>query len=141
MPLQPFHCRESADALSFRAPANTKASIMPDISVEPGSVQFGGAMWLELEQEIVQAEARVTRQLTRIAHLVAEGHQVSLARKQLIAMIDDLSFLKKLSVRKNWLAQRVFSDRPARRQCRDSIRIIVERPMIYPSRYAGTLSS
>ena len=71
---------------------------MPDISVDPGTVQFAGAMsWLEIEQEIAQAEAQVNKQMETISHLLAEGRQVIAARKQLVSLLEDLSLLKKLS--------------------------------------------
>ena len=70
---------------------------MPDVLIGPGSVQSTGAMsWLELEHEIVQAQAQVNKQMETIAHLVAEGRQVTTARKQLVSLLEDLSLLKKL---------------------------------------------
>ena len=70
---------------------------MPDILTDPGSDPFGGAMsWLELERQIEEAEAQVTKQRKTIAHLAAEGREVTAARQQLVSMLENLAFLKKL---------------------------------------------
>jgi hypothetical protein len=69
---------------------------MPEI-FEQGSVDSGAAMsWLELEHQIEQAQEQVNKQRDTIAQLMAQGHEVTAARKQLISMLENLAFLKKL---------------------------------------------
>ena len=65
---------------------------MPNILVETGSAHPGGAMPL-LDHQIAQAEEQVTKQRETVERLVAEGHEVRDARKQLIVMLDKLALL------------------------------------------------
>jgi hypothetical protein len=65
---------------------------MPNILVETDSAHFGGAMPL-LDHQIAQAEEQVTKQRETVERLVAEGHEVRDARKQLIVMLDKLALL------------------------------------------------
>ena len=68
---------------------------MPDILAEFDSVHPGGAM-SSLEQQIAEAEEEAKKQRETIARLAAQGHDVTAARQQLVAMFENLAFLKKL---------------------------------------------
>jgi ABC-type transporter Mla subunit MlaD len=56
---------------------------------------FGGVM-SSLEQQIAEAEDEVEAQRQMIARLAAQGREVTAARQQLVAMFENLAFLKKL---------------------------------------------
>ena len=76
-------------------PPVPQESPMSDILMEPAALHSGGAM-SSLEQQIAEAEAEVKRQREAIAHLAAQGREAAAARQQLIAMCENLAFMKKL---------------------------------------------
>jgi hypothetical protein len=50
----------------------------------------------EIEHEVAQAEEEVKNQRETIAFLTAEGRDVKGAQRQLVAMLENLTFLLKL---------------------------------------------
>jgi hypothetical protein len=67
---------------------------MPDV-IEPGSVQSNAAM-SSLEEQMARAQEEVNEQRETIANLPAESFEAGAARMQLLSMLENLAFLRKL---------------------------------------------
>jgi hypothetical protein len=68
---------------------------MPDL-IEPGSVHSDGAM-SPLEEQLARAQEEVNEQRETIANLPVESFEAGAARMQLLSMLENLAFLRKLS--------------------------------------------
>jgi hypothetical protein len=68
---------------------------MPELS-DPSSAHSSGAM-SSLEEQITQAQAEVNEQKETISKLPVESMEAGIARMQLLAMLENLAFLRKLA--------------------------------------------
>ena len=68
---------------------------MPDL-IESGSVHSSGVM-LSLEEQLARAQELVNEQRETIANLAAGSFEAGAARMQLLSMLENLAFLRKLS--------------------------------------------
>lgn len=68
---------------------------MSDALTEPNSVMAGEAI-SEIDHQIAQVEEEVKNQGETIAFLTAEGRDVGDAQRQLVSMLENLTFLLKL---------------------------------------------
>jgi hypothetical protein len=68
---------------------------MPDL-IEFGFVHSDGAM-SSLEEQLARAQEQVNEQRETIANLAAGSLEAGAARMQLLSMLENLAFLRKLS--------------------------------------------
>jgi hypothetical protein len=67
---------------------------MPDL-IESGSVHSDGAM-SSLEEQLARAQEQVNEQRETIANLPAQSLEAGVARMQLLSILENLAFLRKL---------------------------------------------
>ena len=68
---------------------------MPDL-IESGSVHYDGAV-SSLDEQLARAQEEVNEQRETIANLSAQSFEAGAARMQLLSMLENLAFLRKLS--------------------------------------------
>jgi hypothetical protein len=80
----------------FALPPLSKREVpMPDLT-EPDGIHFDGAA-SSLEEQLALAQKQVNEQRQAIANLLAESFEAGAARIQLLSLLENLAFLRKLS--------------------------------------------
>ena len=69
--------------------------LMPDL-IESGDIHFDGAV-LPLAEQLALAQEQVNEQRETIANLPAGSCEAGLARMQLLSVLENIAFLRKLS--------------------------------------------
>ena len=68
---------------------------MPDL-IESGSLHYDGVV-ASLDEQLALAQEQVNEQRETIANLPAQGFEAGAARMQLLTLLENLAFLRKLS--------------------------------------------
>jgi hypothetical protein len=75
-------------------PLSKREAPMPDLT-EPDGIHFDGAS--SLEEQLALAQKQVNEQRQAIGNLLAESFEAGAARIQLLSLLENLAFLRKLS--------------------------------------------
>ena len=76
-------------------PFDARGAFMPDL-IESGSCHYEGTA-SSFDEQLARAQEEVNEQREAIAHLPAQSFEAGAARMQLLSMLENLAFLRKLS--------------------------------------------